>query len=265
MRSEQEMSGGVGGGRVVRRAALALFYVALPLALLAANVRFAFGDEHVYEYSIDHYDVAAVTQIPHSDLIAATNDIRAYFTNDSSYLRTVVHDQDGAVVPLFNTREVLHMHDVKALVGLFYGLGAFSLCYVLAYIVCVHIWSGEASLAVLARRLTRACAGTAVALMLFGLAALTGGFDQLFIDFHELVFSNNFWQLDPARDHLVQMFPEGFWSDATLLLAVMTVGELVLISSLSLLYLRLHPALPAVSPELGSDAGRQPDVAQPAG
>jgi len=232
------VSGSTKVGRALRIAAVALFYLALPLALIAANVRFAFSDEHVYEYSIDHYGVPDVTGISRADLIAATDDIRAYFTNDEDYLRTVVHDQDGAVVPLFNAREVLHMHDVKSLVRVIYGLGTVALIYVLAYIVCVVVWAQEESPAMLARRLLQACAGTVVALVLFGVAAFTGGFDALFVKFHELVFSNNYWQLDPARDHLVQMFPEGFWSDATLLLAVMTVVELAAISWLSYLYLR---------------------------
>src|SRR5947209_4378865 len=94
-----------GGGRAVWLAARVLFYLALPLALVTLNVRFAFSDEHVYEYSIDHYDVPTVTQISRADLIAATQDIRAYFTDDQDYLRTLVHDRAGTVVPLFNPRE----------------------------------------------------------------------------------------------------------------------------------------------------------------
>ncbi|MHB8576920.1 MAG: lipoprotein intramolecular transacylase Lit, partial [Dehalococcoidia bacterium] len=117
-----------------RRLARVIFYVALPLALLTTSVRFAFSEERLYEYSIDHYDVTSVTNISHADLIAATQDIRAYFSNTEDYLRTLVHDQSGRVVPLFNPREVLHMRDVKDLVRKFYGLEDFALCYVAAYV-----------------------------------------------------------------------------------------------------------------------------------
>ena len=56
---------------------------------------------------------------------------------------------------------------------------------------------------------------TALLLAGFGLLALAG-FDTLFLRFHELAFSNDFWRLDPRRDYLVLLFPQNFWFDATL-------------------------------------------------
>ena len=48
-------------------------------------------------------------------------------------------------------------------------------------------------------------AGVATAVIL-GLAAIAMlvGFDQLFLTFHMLSFSNDFWRLDPATDRLVR-------------------------------------------------------------
>ncbi len=68
-----------------------------------------------------------------------------------------------------------------------------------------------------------------LALMLaLGLGTLLG-FDQLFLQFHLLSFANDFWQLDPTRDYLVMLFPQGFWYDATLFVALATaVGAVVL-------------------------------------
>lgn len=56
---------------------------------------------------------------------------------------------------------------------------------------------------------------TALLLAGFGLLALAG-FDTLFLRFHELAFSNDFWRLDPRRDYLVLLFPQNFWFDATI-------------------------------------------------
>ena len=56
---------------------------------------------------------------------------------------------------------------------------------------------------------------TALLLAAFGLLAVAG-FDTLFLRFHELAFSNDFWRLDPRRDYLVLLFPQNFWFDATL-------------------------------------------------
>ena len=68
-----------------------------------------------------------------------------------------------------------------------------------------------------------------LALMLaLGLGTLLG-FDQLFIGFHRLSFSNEFWQLDPTKDYLIMLFPQGFFYDAALFCAIATAtGAVVL-------------------------------------
>src|SRR5438477_9749342 len=135
------------------------------------------------------------------------------------------------------------MRDVKGLVRKVYGLQVLALCYVAAYVALVCLWAREESLATLTRRVVQACAGMGLVLIALGGLIFTG-FDAAFTRFHELSFGNNFWQLDPARDHLVQMFPDGFWQDATLLIAAMTVVELLVIGAGAFLYLRRHPEAP---------------------
>jgi integral membrane protein (TIGR01906 family) len=240
------------GGRWLRGLVTAVFYVALPVLLITTNVRFAFSEERVYKYSIDFYDVPSVTHIPRADLIAATEDIRAYFDNSADYLRTKVHDQSGTVVPLFSSKEVLHMHDVKALVRRVYALGTAALAALAAYVAGVYLWGREEALTALARRVLKATAGTVAAVAVFGVLAAAGGFDALFTRFHELSFGNNFWQLDPARDHLVQMFPQDFWLASTMLIAGMTLLECALLGGVALLYLRHHSGADA-APVISAD------------
>ena len=160
-----------------------------------------------------------------------------------------MHDQNGDVVPLFNTREVLHMHDVKQVVRFFYGLQTWSLLVVATYSVAIVLWAGEESLADLARRTLRAVLATIVLLVLFGVVAAAGGFDAAFVTFHQIVFHNDYWRLDPTRDHLVQMFPEGFWLDATVLLCLLIALEALTLGGVAWLYLRRHPARAGTPPE----------------
>jgi integral membrane protein (TIGR01906 family) len=54
-------------------------------------------------------------------------------------------------------------------------------------------------------------------------------FDQFFLQFHLLSFANDFWMLDPTRDYLIMLFPQGFWYDAALFCAIATaVGAIIL-------------------------------------
>jgi len=58
-------------------------------------------------------------------------------------------------------------------------------------------------------------------LAVVGLMIVTN-FDWFFYQFHLLSFANDFWQLDPTRDYLIMLFPQGFWFDVTLLIAITT-------------------------------------------
>ena len=58
------------------------------------------------------------------------------------------------------------------------------------------------------------------------------------MQFHLLVFSNDFWQLDPARDYLIMLFPGGFWYDVTIDCALATAGLAAVIGGGSWWYLR---------------------------
>ena len=53
-------------------------------------------------------------------------------------------------------------------------------------------------------------------------------FDQAFSLFHDLFFAAGTWSFDPATDRLVQLFPDAFWTETSVVIAVagllLTVG-----------------------------------------
>jgi integral membrane protein (TIGR01906 family) len=58
--------------------------------------------------------------------------------------------------------------------------------------------------------------------MMLGVLALID-FNWLFTQFHLLSFTNDLWLLDPATDYLIMLFPEGFWSDAVIVIFALMV------------------------------------------
>ena len=50
-------------------------------------------------------------------------------------------------------------------------------------------------------------------------------FDFVFTRFHFLSFANDLWMLDPRTDNLIIMFPQRFFFEATLFIALMTAIE----------------------------------------
>ena len=223
--------------RYLRSLALVLFVALIPVTLATSNVRFAANEGRIYEYGFDKYDAAARTGLPRDEISRAGRELREYFNNKQSTIHILVQE-DGQEVALFNDRETAHLHDVKHLFRLTFAVQELGVAYLFTYVVGVFVWAREGSLRRLA---TQVLAGSLVAMVaIAGLGAVAlAGFDRAFEQFHLIAFSNDLWQLDPRTDHLIQMFPEGFWFDVTMLVGLLTLAEAALLAVGSGLYLGL--------------------------
>jgi integral membrane protein (TIGR01906 family) len=81
-------------------------------------------------------------------------------------------------------------------------------------------------------------------------------FDAAFTLFHQIFFAEGSWTFDPATERLVQLFPYGFWTETTVVLAivglVITVGVWLVAARLS--RPPREPAAPAAAVAGGDDA-----------
>ena len=220
---------------ILSRLASVAFIVAIPVFLVTANVRFFASETRFYERGFREYGAEEATGIRLSELDRAAGEMVSYFENDATDLRIIV-TQDGQEVSLFNTREIDHMRDVKTLMRFVYRLSEVSIAYILSYVTAVYLWSRERPLRSLAREAMLGVGVGFLALIGVGVFAVTG-FDAAWTKFHEIAFSNDLWQLDPSRDHLIQMFPEEFWQEATYLIGLITLAEAIMIVALSATYL----------------------------
>ena len=69
-------------------------------------------------------------------------------------------------------------------------------------------------------------------MMIFVVASLFN-FDRLFLQFHLLSFSNDLWLLDPSRDYLIMLFPQGFWYDMAIYCGLAAGGIAVLMGGVT--------------------------------
>ena len=223
--------------RYLRSLALFLFVVALPVTLVATNVRFAADEGRIYEYGFDKYDVEARTGFPREEISRVGQELRRYFNNNEETISVLV-EEGGQEVSFFNARETAHLRDVKDLFQITFRVQELSIVYVFTYVVGVFIWAREGSLRRLATQvLAGSLVAIAVILALGGVALL--GFDRAFEQFHFIAFSNDLWRLDPRTDHLIQMFPEDFWFDVSMLVGLLTLAEAAVLALASGLYLGL--------------------------
>ncbi len=221
--------------RVFRTLATIIFVLSVPIALVTTNIRFMANEPRVYRYAIDEFNAAATTGIARDELIQASAEIRDYFNNGQEPL-TIEVLEDGRETSLFNAKETLHMKDVKDRFRWVARAHEFSLMYVLTYIVVVVLWAREVSQRALA---VQVAAGSVLCLVALGAIGAVGlaGFDSAWEDFHRLMFSNDFWLLNPATDHLIQIFPPNFWESIVFVVGLMMVAESALLILAAGLYL----------------------------
>ena len=200
----------------------ALFIIAMPLFLITGSVTWAFNSPGLYNDGFEKYSISRISGITDGDLRQVGADIRGYINSggEPMRIRTRIF---GTEQDLFNDREIAHMRDVKRLVWGVYILALASAVYLTAMVVFGFARQRGRFVESLAKRVIYGGGLTLALLLVFGISALID-FESLFIKFHQLSFANNFWQLDPRTDYLVRIFPDSFWLDATVWVAVRTIA-----------------------------------------
>lgn len=198
-----------------------IFVVGVPAFLITTNVLAVTNDLGFYEREFARYRVGHVTGLTDSQLRTVAVAFIDFFAGRQEALDVRV-ELGGATRSLFNERELAHMDDVYDLMR---GVEAIRLVSGLALL--------GATAAGFAFSRRRFLAPFSVACLLGGsitlafLLALGGlalaDFGDAFVQFHLVAFSNDLWVLDPRRDYLLMLFPEGFWFDATMRSATLTI------------------------------------------
>jgi integral membrane protein (TIGR01906 family) len=204
-----------------------LFILCLPVLLLTASLGWAVNSLWLYEYGFEKYNISQVTGLADSELEKAASGLISYFNSNEEYISLTV-TKDGEPFELFNQREIIHLKDVKGLIWLDYWVLLGTLVYVLAYAGVCLLWRKPSYWRRLAWGVVGG-GGLTLALML----ALVFGFSSLFWQFHVISFSNEFWLLDPTKDYLKMLFPDGFFYDAILFGTLGTAGLVIILGGVA--------------------------------
>lgn len=141
-----------------------------------------------------------------------------YFNSSQARIRIYFGEWE---LPLFNENEVNHFQDVKGLVIFDNRLLLGSLGILLLGI----IWWQRRDWQILGKSLLTGGIVTAVMLIVLMVGAGTN-FDWLFLQFHLISFSNNFWY---SNGYMTLLFPQGFWYDMAMFTILITAVTAALI------------------------------------
>ncbi len=217
--------------RILAIAAKWLFILCLPVLLLTVSLGWAVNSHWLYNYGFYKYSVNQTPQLAEFDLEEIASELISYFNSDEEYI-TLTAVKDGKPFELFTAEEVIHFRDVKGLIWLDYWLLLGTLIYALAYAGVSLFWQRDW------RRLAWGVVGGSSITLILMLALGSGillGFDQLFLQFHLLLFSNEFWS---AEGYMLLLFAPDFFYDAAKFCAGITAGLAIILGGVGGIYLK---------------------------
>ncbi len=187
--------------------------ILLSLVLILSAVEFVSFNLSGHMKLFEKYNIPEETGLTMAELRDVMEDVLYYFKDDRKLLDTTINT-DSVEAPAFGERAVLHMVDVKALfVGgrLTRNLSLAALMLLLVIIIKTDPqWK---------KGLAKAFLFTALgSFFLLGLLyiLLQLDFNKYFNHFHEIFFDNDLWILDPKKELLIKMLPEGFFMDTAI-------------------------------------------------
>jgi len=190
-----------------------LMVVCFPLLIVTSTIRVVLNSTQVYEYCIQKFDITSVTGIDNQELHRIYQHWLNYYSSAVTSPQVQVVKKGGEIIDLLSQKEIIHLQDVKGLVQLNSAVQTTVLMFVL---VCIGILKcrGKEWRLMIKAIFTGSLITMGIVLLLAVASFL--GFDKLFTLFHQVSFSNQFWILDPTKDYLIMMFPEGFFFDVAL-------------------------------------------------
>ncbi len=201
--------------------------LALPALFITTNVRIAFQNQALYTYAIDAFDAPERTGVERDELIKGMAGLIDYFESDEDLITTEII-VNGISEPLFTEPEALHFRDVRDLLQRVYFVQTVATLLMLGTLVAAIVAAarGRQDLAAIVfRRIRQSAVWTVVAIIGIGLFAALGGFNFLFLQFHLLSFSNDLWR-GTADDRMIQLFPQMFFLQGTLLIGLAAIVEM---------------------------------------
>jgi len=199
--------------KITRTAVYWLFICCLPLLIITSNIRWGVSEIKLYEYGFDKYHISQKTGIDEVELRIAAQHLIDYFNLNADSVQVAVV-KEGEEFKLFNEREIVHLQDVRDLIQLDYWVQRGVLTFMVICGLVLLLWL-KCSWRKLVKGLFWGSLATLGLVVVLALWAIFG-FEQLFLLFHLVSFSNEFWILDPAKDYLIMLFPGGFFYDAAL-------------------------------------------------
>jgi integral membrane protein (TIGR01906 family) len=213
--------------RVINNIFFWLLLCSVPLLIISSNLRWGMTELRLYEYGIDNYPISRVTGIDKPELMKVHQHLIDYYNSKVDTAQVIVL-REGVKKEIFNEKELIHLSDVKGLFQMDCMVQVATLFIILICCLVLMLWLKEKWLLIIKGFL---CGSIfMLGLMVFLALWAVVGFEQLFLLFHQISFTNQFWILDSSKDYLIMLFPGDFFYDVAMFgFSAVIIESLILI------------------------------------
>lgn len=202
-----------------------VWILAIPVIIISSTVNIVISSTGLYQNGFDKYNISQVTNISSSELTEVASRMIDYLGGNSDTPQLKVN-KNGKESLLYNEKELKHLADVREITDIFRFLQITSIVIIIIT-GALMFWKDDNK-----NLLNGMTTGAAITLTFTGILVIWSlvDFSSLFYLFHIFSFDNDLWLLDPAKDYLIMMFPEGFFYDAALLIVIsVTIASILLL------------------------------------
>lgn len=215
--------------KMLKYSGFTILNIALFFVLLFSSVQVISTWDAYYRWHYHTHNIEVTTAMDEENFMDVTDKMMDYLMGKRNSL-DMEATIDGQTQEVFGEREKAHMIDVKVLFqnGKFIrnisalALSVFILLALIKWKKIFYEWIKSLKVFFITAFIIVVALGT---LFYFN-------FSKYFIVFHELFFDNDLWLLDPKTDVLINMVPEIFFFQTTMLIVglfvIMVIGTMIL-------------------------------------
>ena len=202
----------------MKKSLVVIMHIAFMVSLFLLSIRVLGLEPYFFEWFYSQNDTASLLGMSTPDLMRATKQLLAYMLDQADSIQSVVIVNNQST-NMFNQKEIDHMVDVLALIRMMRITMFFSIT-----ITATLIFTQRTSHSFI--NLLKQTYGLALGILSGFIGGLTVfaiiDFRSFWIVFHQVLFSNDLWLLDPRTDRLVNMVPLNFFM--TLVFSIIVLG-----------------------------------------
>jgi len=202
----------------MKKSLMVIMHIAFMVSLFLLSIRLLGLEPYFFEWFYAQNDTASQLGMSTPDLMRATKQLLAYMLDKAQSIQSVVMVNNQST-NMFNQREIDHMVDVLVLIRMMRITMFFSIS-----ITAIIIFTQRTSRSFIL--LLKQTYGLALGILSGFMGGLTVfalvDFRSFWIVFHQVLFSNDLWLLDPRTDRLINMVPLNFFM--TLVFSIIVLG-----------------------------------------